>query len=151
MPNRRTHVRAGVPSGAVFAACRACDQLPAYILLEAVGGALGGWAGARLPDGLEPANCWNHRSFCHSWSALISGVRYSYSFLSKWECFCRQKATETAQRLTTCALTGFDRSLFWLQELVWRIAAGLLAGLIAGYASHLILDSETPSCLPAFA
>jgi hypothetical protein len=37
---------------------------------------------------------------------------------------------------------------YWLLELACRFAAGVLAGFLGGYASHLVLDAFTPSSLP---
>jgi len=42
---------------------------------------------------------------------------------------------------------------FWagLAELFWRLLAGFLNGLSAGYASHLLLDAMTPRGIPVVA
>jgi len=150
MPRRRTHIRAGVPAGAFAAAYRARDQTPACLIMEAIGGGVGGWLGAQMPDGLEPASLGrNHRGFCHSWSALLSGVAYTQAAISEWEQFCRQKADEVAlRRISNSEQTDWDRCLLSIQEMAWRIAAGILAGIVAGYVSHLALDACTPSQLP---
>jgi membrane-bound metal-dependent hydrolase YbcI (DUF457 family) len=132
------------------AACRAIGQHPAALILESIGGALGGYLGATLPDGVEPASLgWNHRGFCHSWSALIAGVAATHASVVQWESFCRKRATELSNRLNTAGyLSDLERLILALELVIWTIAAGVLSGLFTGYASHLLLDSFTPAQLP---
>lgn len=150
MPNAPVHALAAVPSGAAFAIYRARNQ-PTGGLCEAVGGAIGGWVGGKAPDYFDPANCWNHRRFFHSWAAFGTGLVLSNALLTAWEGFCLGKAEEMRQRLATDAsLVGFQRFLVALWEILLRTAAGALAGFLAGYASHLVLDAFTVSSLPLF-
>jgi membrane-bound metal-dependent hydrolase YbcI (DUF457 family) len=46
------------------------------------------------------------------------------------------------------AANGDGAGILLFQEILWRIAAGILAGFAAGYASHLILDAFTKNGLP---
>ena len=39
---------------------------------------------------------------------------------------------------------------FWIAEYVCRFLAGLIAGVLAGYAFHVMLDSFTPASPPVF-
>jgi hypothetical protein len=153
MPRRKTHVRAGVISGGVVAAYRARNGSPASRILEAVGGMLGGWVGGQMPDELEPASLGGcHRSFCHSWSALIAGVQVMDATITGWERQCRKNADIAAnRRKNEVGLTDLQGFFLLVQEMAWRIAAGILAGLITGYGSHLALDAFTPQCLPLLA
>lgn len=150
MPRRKTHDPAGVISGGALAAFRARNQSPAAVILETVGGALGGLAGSRVPDGLEPSSLGGcHRDFCHSWSVMIAGVRFADAAITGWERFCRQQAELASNhRKNAVGLSDLERFFLLLQEMAWRIAAGILAGFIAGYGSHLILDAGTPKSLP---
>lgn len=150
MPNAPTHTRAAVPAGAALAIYRSRNQTTGQ-LCEAIGGAIGGWVGGKAPDNLDPAICWNHRRFFHSWTALGAGLVLSDALLVAWENFFRQKADEMRLRQTTEPnLDAITRIFLAFWEAVFRTAAGALAGFLAGYASHLVLDSFTVSSLPFF-
>lgn len=152
MPNRKTHVKAGIVVGASAAAYRASEQSPLHALLETLGGAMGGWAGGITPDFLEPASGGSyHRSFCHSWTALVTGVKGSAASVSAWEKYCRGKANEAAQMRLNPQVDPTVSFILFLMEMIWRITAGICAGFLAGYGSHLVLDSFTPRSLPIFA
>jgi len=49
------------------------------------------------------------------------------------------------------AATPLERLWQGLVELLCRIGAGALAGLLAGYCSHVALDALTPAGLPLLA
>jgi hypothetical protein len=71
--------------------------------------------------------------------------------ISAWEKFCREKADAASWRLANEQFpSDWDRVFLSIQLAAWRIAAGLLAGFIAGYVSHLVLDAGTVSSLPWF-
>ena len=46
---------------------------------------------------------------------------------------------------------ALERLWHALVELLCRLGAGALAGLLAGYGSHVALDEFTPACLPLLA
>lgn len=73
MPGRQTHVAVGILAGGGFAAYRAREQEQLSTFLEAVGGAIGGYIGGRLPDIIEPALWPGHRQFVHSVAAGGAG------------------------------------------------------------------------------
>ncbi len=149
MPNAPTHALAAVPSGAAFSLFRARNEPGAAC--EALGGAIGGWIGGKAPDYFDPATCWNHRRFCHSWAVLGAGVFLTEAVLTGWEKFCRTKANEIAWRLAhDPSLSGLARLLYSGAEILWRTTAGMLGGFLAGYISHLALDAFTVSSLPLF-
>jgi membrane-bound metal-dependent hydrolase YbcI (DUF457 family) len=153
MPRRNTHILVAVPSGTITACLRGSSQQPVHVLLEGIGGGLGAWLGAQSPDIAEPASLgWNHRSLCHSWSTLIAALAAAPTSVSKWEEFCRDKANVLERlRLSGRWQSEFGRLLLLLQEMLWRIAAGILAGFIVGYVSHLTLDSFSERGLPLVA
>ena len=75
MANRRAHTFAGAAFGGTTASLLARDQGPGHRLLEALGGALGGTWGGRLPDLIEPALHPGHRSVAHALvPAGVAGV-----------------------------------------------------------------------------
>lgn len=152
MPNAPTHAIAGVVSGGALAIYRARAETPAHQTLEGIGGALAGWIGGRAPDSslVDPASLGpNHRRFGHSWAILVGGVYLADAVITGWERFCREQADAAAHKLATNpALSSIERVALILTECMWRITAGAMAGFIAGYTSHLVLDSFTARSLP---
>jgi membrane-bound metal-dependent hydrolase YbcI (DUF457 family) len=114
-------------------------------LVEIAGTALGGAIGARLPDVLEPALSPHHRALAHSW--LAAGGLF---FLARagWAAHCREQANACRERGVSLWRSVEDRQRDRTEELVWRFIAGLIMGFIAGYGSHLALDSATSRGLP---
>jgi membrane-bound metal-dependent hydrolase YbcI (DUF457 family) len=151
MANRSTHRRVGAIAGASFAAVRALGQRPESVVLESLGGCVGGIVGGGLADWLEPATWPGHRSFFHSF--MVGGVAYKTvsEALNGWESYCREKAALACTNADLVDADGWERLGYWIQELLWQIAAGLLSGLLAGYGSHLALDMVTPASLPFIA
>jgi membrane-bound metal-dependent hydrolase YbcI (DUF457 family) len=145
MPNRATHEVAGAASGAAFALLRVDDAPVSHVLAEVLGGALGGWLGGVLPDVLEPATTPNHRELAHS---VIAGGTLTLSRLAEWQATCRTEAKGCDARALTFALGSDARQRAGWDALGWRFLAGFLAGVIAGYASHLMLDAGTAKGLP---
>ena len=145
MPNRATHETVGAASGAALAFLRVGDAPSSHALAEVLGGALGGWMGGVLPDVLEPATTPNHRELAHS---IAAGGTLTLARVAEWQASCRTEAKGCETRALAFPL-GSDarRSAEW-DALAWRFLAGLLAGLVAGYASHLVLDAGTAKGLP---
>jgi len=147
MANGKTHEVVGMAAGSGVALFRARNQPLADQLVEGVGGAIGGYLGGKMPDVLEPAiHAW-HRNFCHSWTvgALVAG---GVAALGRWEKDCRERAADFRRRRLAADVQPLMAFFYWLAELFWNLAAGFLAGLGAGYVSHLVLDASTPRGLP---
>lgn len=148
MPNRQTHVRVGTLAGCGIAAYRAREQDKLNVLLEAIGGAIGGYFGSRFPDIIEPASCPRHRQLAHS-AVTITGIGIgSYKLLEQWEEWCRSRTERYRREREQGVLSGLDEFLYILAEIMLRITTGTLSGLSAGYFSHLVLDGRTPAGLP---
>ena len=145
MPKCRTHTLAGAAAGAGLAAYHARHEVSDHQLVEIAGGVLGGAWGGRLPDLLEPATSPCHRDLAHSCLSLVAAGALT---LEEWRRSCRGRAEDYGRRLANPELTSEARLLYAILEVVWRLAAGVLTGLQAGYASHLVLDGCTPSGLP---
>lgn len=145
MPNRSTHELAGAVSGVALALLRVGDASTSQALAEVVGGAFGGWIGGVLPDVLEPATTPNHRELAHS---VVVGGTLTLARLAEWQATCRSEAKGCDARALTFALGSDARQRAEWDALGWRFLAGLLAGVVAGYASHLILDAGTAKGLP---
>jgi len=162
MADRKTHRRAGRISGAVYAAHRAKGQSVPNFLMEAAGGALGGDIGALAADWLEPATSSWHRGTAHSCAAGGLVLQMGELFASA-EAYCRQQAEKKAAERKTLEATqdpaqpnlfvaspnsSLDQLWLTICELFWRLAAGFVNGLSAGYISHLVLDAGTPRSIP---
>lgn len=107
MPNRDTHLKAGIISGSILGAIssKSNESFWPDVLLSAIGGAIGGL----MPDFIEPAYGPYHRQILHSKIILIGN-------------FYGINKTENA----------------------------VVKGILSGYASHLLLDTQTPMGLPDF-
>jgi hypothetical protein len=148
----KTHTVAGLASGGLITLYRARDLPPPDRALEVVGGMFGGLVGGKTPDSqhVDPSSLGpNYRRFGHSWAMLGAHVYVADAVISAWEKFWRDRADEAAWRLANDpTMPEFKRLLLVLQEAACRVAAGLLAGFIAGYVSHLALDAFTVKSLP---
>jgi hypothetical protein len=67
--------------------------------------------------------------------------------LPEWQAALRRHADGFAA-LRTQTESPLLQALFWIAEYFCRFVAGLAAGVLAGYASHLTLDFFTPASLP---
>jgi membrane-bound metal-dependent hydrolase YbcI (DUF457 family) len=147
MPNRRVHVVAGLVTGAAAGLATAQRLDSQHRALHVSFAALGGVLGGLLPDALEPATSPNHRGTFHS---LLAAAGITSAAGADWAARCHKAAAlcdENAQKLPT---GGQERSDQELKAILFRALAGLIVGLIAGYASHLALDSTTSRSLPLF-
>ena len=150
MSNRATHALVAIPSGGAFAMYQAQKQDPIHQVIEVSAGLLGGNIGGRLPDLIDPPDCPNHRGIGHSIYSLTIAGTIIYKKLADWQEWFRilaDKMKLCADNTTEPILTAF----FLLAEFVSRSIAGLMAGVIGGYASHLALDFMTPCSLPLVA
>jgi hypothetical protein len=150
MPNRRTHQAVGLTAGGVAAAYRARNEARGDQILEGLGGGIAGWTGGQLPDVLEPAISSYHRDIAHSWTAMY-GVSKLFPALEEWEEECRLRSNHYYRLRMTSGLDPLSAVAYLIAEVLWRLAAGALSGLAAGYASHLVLDFFTPRGLPLLA
>ena len=147
MPNRDVHLPIGALSGAAYATYHALGQPGPYILAEAAGGMLGGIGGGLLPDWIDTPCYPRHRAEAHSMSITGTVGYYMNQQLPQWQANLRAEAQRCAQ-LSAASTSLLPQIGYSALELIFRFLSGLLAGLLAGYASHLALDSLTPSSLP---
>jgi hypothetical protein len=61
---------------------------------------------------------------------------------------CRRAAEAATTRAQSYQLGSIERMVAQLEALLWYLLAGAVVGLMAGYASHLILDAGTTRGLP---
>jgi len=147
MPNREVHLPVGAMSGAAYATYHAWGQPGPYVLAEAAGGLVGGIGGGLLPDWIDAPCSPRHRAEAHSMSITGTVGYYMNQQLPQWQTNLRAEAQRYAQ-LRGASATVLPQIGYCALELIFRFLSGLLAGLLAGYASHLALDSLTPSSLP---
>lgn len=147
MPNRRVHVQVGAVAGCFVAANRAQAQPGQCVWREVLGGILGGIGGGLLPDLIDTPDSPHHRAEAHSLSITGAAGYYVSDRLCAWQSSLREHADHFAQ-MRYASPDPLPQIGYGLLELFFRFLAGALAGLLAGYASHLIFDSFTPSSLP---
>lgn len=150
MPNRDFHCVAGAAVGAAYAAYQSKEETRLQQVVEALGGAFGGYVGGRLPDVIDPPVSPRHRSIGHGAVPVALAAWGAISLLDQWQIMLRRKAFEVEaarDRLSNDAL----RAGYTAFAALLRLLAGLLAGLVAGYVSHVALDSMTPCGLPFIA
>ena len=147
MSNRRTHLIAGTTTGLGFAAYRARNEsLPAFVA-ETVGGAIAGTLGGLGPDLVEPAiHSW-HRSTAHSYAAAAAIVATTVHVTERWQEYCRARA-QSHNEARAIATSDPARLFHGFMAFLWHLLSGFVAGLPAGYLSHLVLDSFTPRGIP---
>jgi len=131
--------------GAAAAALHARDETAGDAIIEMIGGAIAGYYAAALPDILEPARKNpRHRSTCHSLATLLLVL---FAAVEHYRQNLRERAKAAHEASGLSALRE-DRVVTALLEIICRLVAGALACAQAGYASHLIMDGNTPASLP---
>ena len=125
MPNRDSHDAVGVVCGGAAALLAAQPKNCKEAVLAVGLGMVGGVAGARTPDLIEPAENPDHRGVAHS---LVAGIGTGCVTAKALQSSFQQANEEPAIRLLRAAVVGFG----------------------AGYLSHLVLDGATPKGLPLF-
>jgi len=147
MPNRPIHVLTSVPAGVVYSFYKSNNQNGLPRIIESAGGTLGGYIGRILPDWFDPPRHPGHRSLAHGLAPVATGAAFWYRSLDNWQDHPRQIADQHAY----CRATSTDfASTEWhaFAEWVLRLLSGFLAGMGAGYITHVALDLATPRCLP---
>jgi membrane-bound metal-dependent hydrolase YbcI (DUF457 family) len=147
MADRKRHVVLGAAVGLSGYALYLWVRGEKISLPELIGASLSGVAGALLPDVLEPATNPNHRSFFHSVSFASAAGLSVWS----WAWRIRDEQVRFAEECEWRANAVCDEheKNGWRWKALWhRFLAGLIPGLILGYASHLAADAVTPKSLP---
>ena len=146
MPNRPVHALSSTPAGAAYSFYKSNNQSGLAKLLESAGGALGGYIGGILPDGIDPPLHPGHRSLAHGLAPVTTGATFWYRSLDDWKNHLRQVADQAYGR----AMSTDFASTTWhaFAEWVLRLLSGFPAGFGAGYITHVALDFAMPRCLP---
>jgi hypothetical protein len=147
MPNRDVHGRAGAVVGGGYAAYHAWGQPTPHVLIETAGGVLGGTIGGLLPDWIDAPTSPRHRAQAHSMAITGTlGYHMNEQILSS-QTLLRSQAQACANRQLS-AVSSLEQLWYAFLEFLCRLGAGAIARVLGGYASHLVLDSLTPACLP---
>lgn len=146
MSDGRTHRAIGTLTGGGFALAKAQQQRPEHLLLELLGGLVAGNLGARLPDEFDPPTHPGHRSLAHGIAPVAAVGRAAVRGLDGAQLRLRAEADRRAA-LRASATTRLQRLWQAVLEILCRLGAGALAGLLGGYGSHVALDALTPAGL----
>jgi hypothetical protein len=146
MSNRKIHTIVGATSGGVFAGAVAGNR-GSNVLLEGIGGGLGGWVGARLPDLIDPPTSPRHRSVGHGVAQSAIAGRYLLDAIPRWQGWLRGMAAQH-QEAARIAPDRWSELGHTIAHVVLLLASGAILELVVGYLSHLILDGTTAAGLP---
>lgn len=147
MPNKNEHYRVAAMTGPGFTFLKATSQGRQLSASEALGSLVSSAITSRLPDALEPATHPNHRRMFHSVAFLGALTIF---VLPKIEAACQEqlRLAEVCKQKAAFSFWQQQREE-WLKQARWHeLCAGFLSGLVPGYASHLLADSQTPKGLP---
>lgn len=147
MSRRAVHTVVGGICGAGAAAYIARDEEAPAFVLEALGGAVGGYHGGILPDVLEPALTPHHRGLAHSVLASSGGAAAIIKKGNMPLQTMRDRLREFERELEITT-DPWQRLLLALAIVTGHFAIGYGVGLAAGYGSHLLLDGSTARSLP---
>jgi hypothetical protein len=150
MADGKTHALVGVLAGAGTAAIAARREDPFRIILEALGGAGGGWVGAKVPDWLDPPLHPGHRSVGHGVIPSTGLYTLYMEAIPRAQAWLRAQAQRQAG-LARTSDPHFEQLWHTLLSILCTLAAGAIAGVLAGHFSHLVLDAATPMSLPLLA
>src|ERR1043166_2601067 len=147
MPNRPIHVLTSGAVGLLYSMHRSREEPEAAKLFEAIGGTIGGIGGGRMPDLIDLPTSPRHRGRAHSFTAGAAVIRLCEVELEGWQDALRARAGPRPARAQTYPAGSIQGLLYILAAGFLRFLAGLIAGFLAGYLTHLALDACTPSCL----
>lgn len=150
MSNGRTHRAIGALAGGGFALAKAQQQRPEHLLLEVLGGLVAGNLGAQLPDVFDLPLHPGHRSVAHGLVPVASAGTAAMHALDGWQARLRMEADRRAA-FRASAATPLERLRQAVLEILCRLGAGALAGLLGRYGSHVALDAFPPAGLPLLA
>ena len=111
-----------------------------------MGGVVGGVAGGALPDAIDVPTCPRHRSAANSMGITGTVGYFLNEQLPDWQ--VRRNRGQHYAQLRDASPALLPQIGYGILEFLCYLLSGVLAGLLAGYASHLALDSLTPSSLP---
>jgi len=140
MSNRQEHIYSGIIASMAVATVTTRGLPPAQAFAEALGLAVGGGCGGRLPDMIEPAHHPNHRHFAHS---VTLGTGMSLA-LASYGPQVRDALREAGTELLEWQAEYAEGTCQWyglgILGLLMFVMSGFVIGVPVGYISHLGLD-----------
>ena len=99
------------------------------------------------PDWVDRRTSPGHRGIGHS--AAVSCVLTGLAFqrIDAWQAWLRDEAAKL-QRLQNVTIDPLVRAFYGMCYIVICVLSGAIAGFVAGWGSHLVLDFGTPRSLP---
>jgi hypothetical protein len=150
MSDGRTDRAVGTLAGGGYALAKAHQQRPEHLVLEVVGELLAGNPGARLPNVFDPPLHPGYRSVAHGIVPIATAGTAAVHALDGWQLRLRAEADPRAG-LRASAPMPLQRLWQAVLEILCRLGAGALAGLLGGYGAHVALDAFTPAGLSLLA
>jgi hypothetical protein len=149
MANSKVHRQVGKVSGVVAAVARARNGDSALdVLTFGLGGYIGGALGARLPDIIEPAVHSQLRHVAHSLATATAIAASAIESIERVESYAQMRAQAAADAPCAAGRYRVAEHRQSPQGTPREASARVVAGLGAGYLSHLALDAGTPRGIP---
>lgn len=150
MPNHKDHQQIAVAAAVVVEGFRGIDEPAALKLAALLGAAVGGAIGGALPDVLEPAIHPHHRDYCHGAAGTLwLATNGLAATIGLSEFLRKQSESQRCERLAR-STDPLNEPSFTLIEIVNRIVAALLVGIVVGYVSHVAADACSKRGVPVF-
>ena len=146
MPNRPIHLAAAIPAGTIMAAHKARSFNGLQYLSEVAGGALGGTIGGLGPNWVDPPTSPGDRGIGHSAAVSCVLTGPAYQRIDTWQAWLRHEAAKL-QRLQNVTIDPLVRAFYGMCYAVICVLSGAIAGFVAGWGSHLVLDFGTARSL----
>lgn len=151
MADRATHQRVAVLTGTATGFFVARELEGAPWLARITGTIAAAKLGGALPDILEPGiHSWHRGSF-HSLTALLGSGHLMVvqpSAFRGWITGLDKRARRLRAEREALPPDHPDQGCLMIKEMLSHFLTGAAVGLVAGYASHLLLDARTPRGLP---
>ena len=147
MPNRAQHVAVAIPVGVAFSLSKSRHTNTLQSFLEVIGGGIGGALGGVFPDRIDLPTDPHHCGMAHGIVPALHFGSLAVQHLDTGQQWLRNQA-EFCRQARLCVGSPALALWYGFWEWVFRLLAGALAGFVAGYASHVILDFQTPDRLP---
>jgi len=148
MPNQPVHMFSGAICGGLAASLAAREQYPVQWAFETVGGVIAGRLSGTWPDRLDPPFCPSHRALGHAVAPAFLATTYALKNSEILRNELRAQAYECSLRAADPMVLPLERICYACLSLVCSMLAGATSGILAGYWSHIALDSCTPCGVP---